>query len=295
MGGKLDDVRDAVRGDSSSSSSSSNDDDDWDDDDDDDHDHYTAGSRSDSGTNNGALDYLCVVPIFLPFCLPIWAIERTPFEAFDQDPFGGRFVAYPYASGAEGHIVPLPLALQDDVPPPVPADPFEEEPALGRHLHLRLSGEYAYDVDGAIHRPGGAMLLDTSLRVGLESAWSVYVEPLAPNAADDLTFGDINVCFRLAQDDWAEFRVGLGANLMLDGGRVDAGFNGAFALDVFPIDPVVRAVAFDAGILGKTFALRARGTLGVMLSRLELFAGYDVHTIDNILFHGPVAGVRVWI
>jgi len=297
LAGKLDDVRDAVRGDSSpssSSSSSNDDDDDWDDDDDD-HDYGAAPSRTDSRTNSGALDYLCLVPVLLPFCLPIWAIERTPFEPFDQDPFGGRFAAYPYAGSAAGHILPRPLGASREAPAPADDDPFAEEPALGRYLHLRLSGEYAYDVDGAVHRPGGAMLLDTSLRIGLESSWNVYVEPLAPNATDELTFGDVNVFFRLAQDDWAEFRLGVGANLMLDGGRVDAGFNGTFALDVFPVDPLVLAVAFDAGMLGDAFALRARGTLGIMLSRLELFAGYDVHTIDNILFHGPVAGARVWI
>ena len=141
------------------------------------------------------------MPIFLPFCLPIWAIERTPFEAFDQDPFGGRFAAYPYAGSAGGHIIPAPLGVAGGVAAPDPDDPFAQEPALGRYLHLRFSGEYAYDVDGAIHRPGGALLLDTSLRFGIESAWSVYVEPLAPNATDDLTFGDVNVFFRLAQDD----------------------------------------------------------------------------------------------
>jgi len=64
-------------------------------------------------------------------------------------------------------------------------------------------------------------------------------------------------------------------------GRVDAGFNGMVAFDVFPLAPLVLSAAVDLGMLGQAFALRARGTLGVILTRVELFGGYDVMALDE--------------
>jgi hypothetical protein len=295
-GGKLDEAREEVRGSSppSSSGSSSTTDRSYDDGPVNDRDREQVRSTTDHGSGSGALDYFCLVPVILPFCLPVWAFEHAPFEDWTTDPFAGRFPAYPYAGEANGHLL-VPDGGGEDGEGGAPGDPFAEGPALSSHLSLRMVAEYAYDLDGALHRPGGSLLLDTSLRFGLESAWSVYVEPLAPGVTDELTFGDVNVFFRLAQSPKAEFRMGLGANLMLDGERVDAGFNGTVALDVFPIAPLILSLAVDMGMLGRAFALRARGTIGLMLSRVELFAGYDVHALDDLVFHGPLAGLRVWI
>ena len=288
--GKLDEARDAVRGSSSSGQRSE----DTSDDDDD----HTYDERADAAghgdRDHTALDYLCILPVLWPICFPMWAMERAPFTRDAEAPFGASFHAYPYAAGSSGHLITAPLD-RDAAGQEPPDDPFgDDEPALSPFLSMRMSAEYAYDLDGGIHRPGGGLLLDSNIRVGLESAWSVYIEPLTGGMYDELVFGDVNVFFRVAQDEHAESRLGVGARLMLDGDQVDAGFNATWALDVFPVDPLVLSLSIDAGNLGYAFVSHSRATVGLMLSRVELYAGYDVKTIDAIVFHGPLGGLRVW-
>jgi hypothetical protein len=81
---------------------------------------------------------------------------------------------------------------------------------------------------------------------------------------------------------------------MIDGTRVDAGFNASYAMDIFPMRPLVLSASVDVGQLGYALVVHGRGTVGVMLARVELYAGYDVMLIDPVLFQGPIAGVRLW-
>jgi len=116
--------------------------------------------------------------VILPFCLPVWAFEHETVHGLD-----GRPVPRPFPGvSVRGRRGRAPGDRADggggDGEGVEPEDPFAEEPALSSQLSLRMVAEYAYDLDGAIHRPGGSLLLDTSLRFGLESAWNVYVEPL---------------------------------------------------------------------------------------------------------------------
>jgi len=62
-------------------------------------------------------------------------------------------------------------------------------------------------------------------------------------------------------------------------------------------------VNFDIGSLGDAVVLQIRGTLGVIIGRAEIFAGYDhvamKSTIDQrspgVGLGGPVLGLRVWL
>jgi hypothetical protein len=231
-----------------------------------------------------------------------WVVERRPFHRSEEDGFGGRFHSFPYADGAPGHMI---MTLrepeeggavpEEDAAAPEEAEaPFaEDDSVFDRWFSLRVSGEYAYDLDG-VHRPGAALLFDSAWRFGFETGWAVYLEPLPGGRVDSLTFGDLNVFWRFAQDERAEFRLGLGVRLMIDADRVDAGINASYAMDVFPIRPLVISMVVDVGSLGETLVVHGRGSLGVMLSRLEVYAGYDIKLIDPVLFQGPMGGLRVW-
>jgi hypothetical protein len=157
---------------------------------------------------------------------------------------------------------------------------------------IRISAEYAFDV-GVVHRPGFAVVLDTPWLLTVDSSWTFLLEPL-PGRIDHLTIGDMNACIRLASNVWVEMRTGIGARWMLDMGRIDPGFNYTLDLTVFPWRHLVLGLEGDLGTLGRAFVARGRVTLGGRLGVLELFAGYDVMVIGQVLFHGPVAGVQAW-
>jgi hypothetical protein len=171
--------------------------------------------------------------------------------------------------------------------------PLAPVPANGRRFAGRIATEYAYDVDH-VHRPAVRLQLELPLRVGLESAWTHFIEPLMDGGLDRLTIGDANLTFRFAQSERAQFRAGLGARLMTDHLGTDAGFNFTYGFDLFPARPLVISGAFDLGNLGQAFVFAGRATVGAALGRVELYAGYDVLLVDPVLFHGPVAGVRIW-
>ena len=45
--------------------------------------------------------------------------------------------------------------------------------------------------------------------------------------------------------------------------------------------------------LGDTVFMEARGTLGVSINRVELFAGYDHRLVGDVPLGGPVVGAAV--
>jgi hypothetical protein len=296
--GKLDEARAEVRSGSSgacssgSSSSSSESDDDeedpaWDRD-------APGGPRRD-GPGRGILDVLegfSILPL-LPMWVPMWAAERAPLS--DDGITLSAFLPYPYWEGRPGRMVVARDTAEDPlVVPPEVFDPAANPLGTAPWFAMRFSGEYAYDVDG-LHRPAGSFLIEVaSIRLGLETAWSGYLEPLPDGTTDRLVFGDVNLFFRNAQHERFEFRFGLGANLMIDAEDVDAGVNATWQVDLFPVRPLVLSVSADVGNLGYAFVAHLRGAVGVMLSRLELFAGYDARWVGSVLFHGPLAGARIW-
>jgi len=158
---------------------------------------------------------------------------------------------------------------------------------------FKISAEYAYDV-GAVHRPGFAAVLDTSWFISLDTSWTFLLEPL-PGRIDHLVLGDADLCIRLVAGGWMELRTGIGARLMLDMGRIDAGFNYTLVMYMFPWKHLVISLDGDLGTLGRAFVSHGRVTLGGRIGVLEIFAGYDVMLIGDVPFHGPVAGVQVWL
>jgi hypothetical protein len=191
-----------------------------------------------------------------------------------------RFGLYPYADGAAGWVV------REGAAAALPIASF------------RFSLDYAYDWD-RVHRPAVTLALDTAAGVGLRAELTNYFERLPGGALDYLAIGTLNAMFRVVDTPRVAPYVGLGWRYLAAEGAMRNGFDCLFAADVFPVRPLVVSAIAEGGNLGRAGFLHGRLTLGALVQRLEIFAGYDAVIIgdgeDPVIFHGPVAGIRGWL
>lgn len=271
--GKLNDVRDAVRGDSD-------------------------GGQESSEDN----DLFCEEDEFW------WPSDSPRKRQWWQDWIpGAYFVAHPYANGHRGYLFTTGeicnreiLILEDTHESFAVYDPGAEllnrQPGLSS-WSLRLAAEYAYD-NGPVHRPNISASSDSIYRFGLATRWTHYIEPLSGGGIDQITIGAINLTYRFVQSDIAEARLGLGCRIIHDG-DFSAGVNLAYLMNVFPVQPLVFSMAGDAGTLGEALYLHGRLSIGAQLGPVEPYLGYDLVRIigasADVVFKGPVAGLRIWL
>lgn len=140
----------------------------------------------------------------------------------------------------------------------------------------------------------GRWLVEHTSRFGVDGAVVYLSEKTNLGATDEFFYGDTNLTWRFAQNEWAQMRMGLGLNWLGDGAGEDVGFNFTYGGDFFPMEPLVVSGELDIGSLNHAFLLHARGTVGVQMNRMELFTGYDYLQLDSSNVHGLVAGVRLW-
>ena len=200
-----------------------------------------------------------------------------------------RFGRYPYAEGAVGWVVRAEAEEQDGAIGPAAVLPA---------VSFRFSLDYAYDW-GEVHRPAVSLALDSSAGVGFRAELTNYVERLPGGTLDYLAIGTVNAMFRVADTPRVAPYVGLGWRYLAAPDALRNGFNCLFAADVFPVRPLVVSAIAEGGNLGAAGFSHGRVTLGALIQRLEIFAGYDAVVIggdgDPIIFHGPVAGIRGWL
>jgi hypothetical protein len=242
--------------------------------------------------------------ILSPFLAPHLALERdAPAEA--------RFPGYPYEGDAEGHLVfvnpaslPCPPAARSvpGVPGDVPLEkddivfaPRNAAPEVAglERFGARFSGEYGYDPDG-VHRGTLGMSADTSSGFGFDTTWTYLSERLEDDRRDTLVMGVANVTYRFAEHEHAEFHAGLGGRVMLDTIGPVPGFSFTYSIDVFPVWPVIVSTGVDLGTVGWAFYWHPRGSVGVTAWGFELYVGYDAIGVNEVVVHGPMAGIRRW-
>jgi hypothetical protein len=221
-----------------------------------------------------------------------WAAAVAPWAAphillrdsFDNDSF---FRPYPYQGDHRGNMwIDRPDREQ-------PSGLTRPEASTLKAWMGRVTIDESNDFDG-LNRVHGQLLLDTNLRLGLQSDWFFLAERRPCGCYDTMTVGDVNLVFRFAECPWLQMRSGLGLRMLFDGGDSRFGFNFTYSADVFPADPWVFSLQFDAGTIGDAALLHGRATVGAIWSRWELFAGYDWLRIGSVDLSGPVVGLRLW-
>lgn len=218
------------------------------------------------------------------------------------DPRDGWFGGPPYMDGKRGYMVfsrpywgpPAHRSTSDGDLLIAPEDPISEPiPAGASPLALALSAEYGMEL-GGMYKPAARVMLSTSIRLGLESGWTWFIEE-EEDGWDWLAVGDVNLIWRFAQHETIAWYSGAGVRLMADAAGWNAGFNFTYGLDAFPVNPVVLSAAIDLGNLGWAFVFHGRGHLGITRFGVEFFAGWDALLIGNVMLQGPIIGLRGWI
>jgi hypothetical protein len=194
----------------------------------------------------------------------------------------GYFLPFPYADGKPGSL---------QIHFPEKEEPYGQEDPVQWWL-ARLAVEESNDFR-SLNRVNGHLLLDTCLRLGVQTSWSYLTENLKGDRHDDMVLGDVNLVFRFAQNEYVQMRSGLGVRLSADSRESHAGFNFTYSADIYPVKPWVFSALIDAGTLGSAGVFHCRVTAGYQWRRCEIYAGYDYLLIGSTDLQGPVAGLRV--
>lgn len=202
---------------------------------------------------------------------PFWLPHTIVGDDFARP---GYFVSYPYAGNAAGHMR------------------FDGQPGAG-NLSPRILIEDSNDFEG-VNRVRGHLLLATSSRFGLEADFTHLTEELAGGGMDTLSIGGAGILLRFAQSERVQMRAGLGAQALFDGAQTDGGGYFFYGGDFFPQRPVVLSAGIQVGNLGEALTWRWRVSVGAVMHRYELFAGYDSLSIGSLTFRGPLVGGRCW-
>jgi hypothetical protein len=141
---------------------------------------------------------------------------------------------------------------------------------------------------------GGNLLVESTLRFGAETDFRVLTENGPGTFADSLTLGDANLFYRFAQSDQFQARAGVGFNYLVDRADSNFGFNFTYAVDWYPVKPVIVSAEMDLGWLGQESLFHLRVTEGVNWKYGEGFVGYDYVNVGSFQVGGMVAGVRLW-
>ena len=172
--------------------------------------------------------------------------------------------------------------------------------ARGRkHWSLRPSGEASY-VFTNMFRGRAALRVLTPSRAELDGSFYFFAEEEEledSNVIETAMLGTFGISGRFAQHSTVQFRTGLKFLHWNYEGDSANGVALTYGFDFFPGKPIVGSVNAMIGPLGDKGSVfyDVRGTLGFLLERAEIYAGYDFMGIDDVHLGGPVVGFRFWL
>ena len=216
---------------------------------------------------------------------PLWG----PHELFDAGfEHRGWFPPHPHMADDRPYMVIgncTDVALDsDDYFSPLHVKPWS----------LRLAVDVGDDFD-SMSRFGGHLFLDTSIhRLGFLANVNYFREELILGREDDAVMTDFNLTWRVTQSASVLMHLGAGVRTWTYDGETDAGINGLYRADWFPVNQIHLSALFEAGSLREQLVLHGQIQAGFMFSHGEIFLGYDLLRIKNVNLQGPSAGIRLW-
>lgn len=242
--------------------------------DDDPYDDYTL---EDAEGTIGAVGFLGVLGAVVASS-PFWG---PPIMIGDGYAHPGYFPSYPYQYERGYMMVDYTDLYQG------------KEQREGYKWAWRARPDYGTNFSG-LEWIGGNFLLETTPRIGAETDFRFLEETAPGGGRDELWLGDANLFWRFAQSDQTQMRAGVGFNWLSDELHSDFGFNFTYAVDWYPVQPLVISAEMDLGNLNEAWLFHIRTTAGVTWRGAEAFVGYDLYDIDHFQAQGMVAGVRLW-
>lgn len=233
-------------------------------------------SDSDSSSGSGCCD---------------WGDDDDDDDFYEMTTSDGDVVVLPQRPGRRYRHYPYEGGSRDYMHVPRPGD------TKARLRAGQVWGEGAWQGQG-LWRSGGGLRIDGQV-LTLDGDLSYYYEPAANDA---LYLGTLNLGFVPIKERRAIVRLGAGMSTMIDGRlpgeghrEYALGWNVTTSFDLFPTWPVVISGRLDGGRLYEAWMGRARGTVGVMLWRMEIYGGYEHTQVGRVGLGGPTAGIRLWI
>ena len=203
------------------------------------------------------------------------AAAATPFvvprAALRDEGARGYFPDYPYDANA-GSLV------YDSAPPGV------------HNSLIVLQTDYGADFD-SLNQAHGRIFGDIGQRLGFDSE-VYYRHENVPSGNDELWQGDVNLTYRFAQNEFWQFRAGLGVNWLADKFGTDAGFNTTYGVEWFPKDPLVLSSTIDWGRIGDSSVFHFRNTVGVTHNGWGIFTGHDYQSVGGVKINAWVNGIE---
>jgi hypothetical protein len=206
------------------------------------------------------------------------------------------FEDYPYAHGSNG-LLRYPEPVHDEETDGEsesgervrPGPPLSGKSVAGQ---VRVEGGY---ILGGVYRGGmgGRLMIPGRLEVDLNV--NGLAEPLPDGSVDRATFGNAHVGVRFAQNEQVQFRTGLGYQQFADAMGVEPGFDFSYGFDAQLGARLILGISGNLGSAGHAFVGQVRGSLGIMIDRFEIYAGYDHISIGDVPLGGPAAGIRAWL
>ncbi len=258
-----------------------------------------SGSRSSSGDDDSCIILCAVLEVIFD---SMWEDDDpvdTPAEPARQPRF--RFAPYPYAAGHTGYKVTEPDSkisggeIIVDGSIQISSERWAEPFQQTERWSLRTGSDYQYDLD-AVHLVSAYVKLKNGFGYGFDFRWTEFFERL-DGEIDTLSLLQAG----LSWDFVPHTIFGIELSAVLLGMSYDGNlFPGAalrIGFDIMPLRPLIISGQVIAGGLNEATYLHSRGTLGVAIRQLELYAGYDIRIFDGdtpITYHGPVAGIRLW-
>ena len=268
--GTLQQWRDAVRNDDDSGDSSSaeaprpNPRRDYDD-----YDHHDYNHDQDDDYEDSLTKALAKMA-FWGVTSPWWVPPSVLGDSYGQTAY---FTRFPY-DGVPGY-----LAINS-----IPRDTHR--------LAARFDAEYSSDF-GNLTRLGGRLLLESSMRLGLDAEAYQFEERLPGGRRDRLDYGDCNVVFRFAQSERMMWRSGIGFNWLDDELDTNFGFNATYGADWYIAKPWVATANIDWGRIDRASLLRLRTTIGVTFHGLDAFTGYEYFNLGGSGVNLFLSGLRI--
>ncbi|MBV1857010.1 MAG: hypothetical protein KUG77_01270 [Nannocystaceae bacterium] len=204
------------------------------------------------------------------------------------------FLPYPYADTREGYMVRA-----------APNSKVEDDT---RHIVARVGAEGAFLYEDVWR--SSAQLRVMAPRFYVQGRYDLMLEGPTPRldgdievageVRDRLHFATFELGPQFSPGERLSVRFGVVGNIMFDDQRslpedptMTPGLGGAVAVDLYPIRPLVVSGRGAVMRLGNTVYMEARGTLGVAINRLEIFAGYDHRMVGDVALGGPVVGAAI--
>jgi hypothetical protein len=270
----LRDIDDAAskKGDPSSSPPPRSRDEDDDSDEDQDEDGWSSSTDDDDDDDLG-----WALLIASPWTLPIYAMDEPCLRGYARHPF----------ADGQGHLRADGGACKRPGTKPAPETP--------RRVAAQLDMESGYLSDQVVP---ATLALRMQLPHRFElSARSSLLTDLAATDTERAYQNNALVSIRFAQGKRADLRSGLGMrHFRLDKDRW--GFDSLYGIDFFTRHHIVGRMELHLGSLSRAVVFEARGTLGVMLGKVELYAGADFMAVvgprETARLGGAVGGVRFW-